>query len=178
MYKKILLIALCGVLLFGVTGCGSKKQNTGTNNEESKQDIVMTCTANSKPENEYEANSTTTEVYTYDNNMILKKIKFTREEEYSSEERANSQKSIHEGAVDKANEMEGMSGSIESKSNTSFVYSFTYDLEKISDLNEVLGSGSSKYLDYSTHEFDADKYAEAFENSHNNELGTGTCVIE
>ena len=75
------------------------------------------------------------EVYTYDNNMILKKIKFTREEEYSSEERANSQKSIHEGAVDKANEMEGMSGSVETKSNTSFVYSFTYDLEKISNLN-------------------------------------------
>lgn len=182
MHKKIFLVALCGLLLFGVTGCGSEKENTGTNNDtkkkESKQDIVMTCTANSKPENEYEATSTITEIYTYDDNMILKKMEFINEEEYSNEERANRQKSIHGGAVDRANEIEGMSGSIESKSNTSFVYSFTYDLEKISDLNEVLGSGSSKYLDYSTHEFDADKYAEAFENSHNNELGTGTCVIE
>lgn len=180
--KKIFLSLLCGVLLLGITGCGSDKENTGTNNDTekkvSKQDIVMTCTANSKPENEYEANSTTTEVYTYDNNMILKKIKFTREEEYSSEERANGQKSIHEGAVDKANEMEGMSGSVETKSNTSFVYSFTYDLEKISNLEDALGSGMSTYLDYSTHEFDADKYAEEFENNHNNELGNGTCVVE
>ena len=118
------------------------------------------------------------EVYTYDNNMILKKIKFTREEEYSSEERANSQKSIHEGAVDKANEMEGMSGSLETKSNTSFVYSFTYDLEKISNLEDALGSGMSTYLDYSTHKFDADKYADGFENVNNSELSSGTCVIE
>ncbi len=118
------------------------------------------------------------EVYTYDNNMILKKIKFTREEEYSSEERANSQKSIHEGAVDKANEMEGMSGSVETKSNTSFVYSFTYDLEKISNLEDALGSGMSTYLDYSTHKFDADKYADGFENVNNSELSSGTCVIE
>ena len=118
------------------------------------------------------------EVYTYDNNMILKKIKFTREEEYSSEERANSQKSIHEGAVDKANEMEGMSGSVETKSNTSFVYSFTYDLEKISNLEDALGSGISTYLDYSTHKFDADKYADGFENVNNSELSSGTCVIE
>ena len=180
--KKIFLSLLCGVLLLGITGCGSDKENTGTNNDtekkESKQDIVMTCTANSKPENEYEANSTTTEVYTYDNNMILKKIKFTREEEYSSEERANSQKSIHEGAVDKANEMEGMSGSVETKSNTSFVYSFTYDLEKISNLEDALGSGMSTYLDYSTHKFDADKYADGFENVNNSELSSGTCVIE
>ena len=118
------------------------------------------------------------EVYTYDNNMILKKIKFTREEEYSSEERANSKKSIHEGAVDKANEMEGMSGSVETKSNTSFVYSFTYDLEKISNLEDALGSGMSTYLDYSTHKFDADKYADGFENVNNSELSSGTCVIE
>ncbi len=118
------------------------------------------------------------EVYTYDNNMILKKIKFTREEEYSSEERANNQKSIHEGAVDKANEMEGMSGSVETKSNTSFVYSFTYDLEKISNLEDALGSGMSTYLDYSTHKFDADKYADGFENVNNSELSSGTCVIE
>lgn len=118
------------------------------------------------------------EVYTYDNNMILKKIKFTREEEYSSEERANSQKSIHEGAVDKANEMEGMSGSVETKSNTSFVYSFTYDLEKISNLEDALSSGMSTYLDYSTHKFDADKYADGFENVNNSELSSGTCVIE
>ena len=33
MYKKILLVALCGVLLFGVTGCGSEKENTVTNND-------------------------------------------------------------------------------------------------------------------------------------------------
>ena len=173
MYKKILLGTLCGVLLFGITGCGSKNQNTGTNNDTEKkasnQDIVMTCTANSKPENEYEANSTTTEVYTYDNNMILKKIKFTCEEEYSSEERANSQKSIQEDAVNRANEMEGLSGTIETKSNTSFVYSFTYDLEKIPNLDE-LNIGLSEYLDYSTHRFDAEKY--------NTEHFDGSCVIE
>ena len=173
MYKKILLVVLCGVLLFGVTGCGSDKENTGINNdtekEESKQDIVMTCTASSKPENEYEATSTTTEVYTYDNNMILKKIKVTCEEEYSNKERADSQKSIHEDAVNRANEMEGLSGTIESKSNTSFVYSFTYDLEKISNLDE-LNIGLSEYLDYSTHKFDAEKY--------NTERFDGSCVIE
>ena len=71
MYKKILLVVLCGVLLFGVTGCGSDKKNTENNNDtekkESKQDIVMTCTANSKPENEYEATSTITEVYKVEN---------------------------------------------------------------------------------------------------------------
>ena len=110
--------------------------------------------------------------------MVLKKVEIITEEEYSSEERADSQKSIHEGAVDKANEMEGMSGSIETKSNTSFVYSFTYDLEKISNLEEVLGSGMSTYLDYSTHKFDADKYAEKFEKVNNNELDNGTCVIK
>lgn len=180
--KKIFLSLLCGVLLLGITGCNSKKENTGTNNDtekkESQQDIVMTCTANSKPENEYEANSTTTEVYTYDNNMILKKVEITTEEEYSSEERANSQKSIHEDAVNRTNEMEGMSGSIETKSNTSFVYSYTYDLEKIANLEWVLGSEADIYFDYSTHEFDADKYAEEFENNHNNELGNGTCVVE
>lgn len=173
MYKKILLVVLCGVLLFGVTGCGSDKKNTENNNDtekkESKQDIVMTCTANSKPENEYEATSTTTEVYTYDNNMILKKIMVTREEEYSNEERADSQKSIHEDAVNRANEMEGLSGTMESKSNTSFVYSFTYDLEKISNLDE-LNIGLSEYLDYSTHKFDAEKY--------NTEHFDGSCVIE
>ena len=182
MGKKILLIALCGVLLFGVTGCGSEKENTRANNDtekkESQQDIVMTCTVNSKPENEYEATDTRTEIFTYDNNMVLKKVEIITEEEYSSEERADSQKSIHEGAVDKANEMEGMSGSIETKSNTSFVYSFTYDLEKISNLEEVLGSGMSTYLDYSTHKFDADKYAEKFEKVNNNELDNGTCVIK
>ena len=183
MYKKILLIALCGVLLFGVTGCGSKNQNTGTNNDtekkESNQDIVMTCTANSKPENEYEANSTTTEVYTYDNNMILKKVEIITDEEYSNEERANSQKSIHEDAVNRANEIEGISGSIETKSNTRFVYSYIYDLEKIANLEWVLGSeADTSYFDYSTHEFNADKYAEVFENNHNSELSSGTCVIE
>ena len=161
------------VLFLGITGCGSDKENTETNNDtekkESKQDIVMTCTVSSKPENEYEATSTTTEVYTYDNNMILKKIMVTREEEYSNEERADSQKSIHEDAVNRANEIEGMSGSIESKSNTSFVYSFTYDLEKISNLDE-LNIGLSEYLDYSTHKFDAEKY--------NTEYFDGTCVIE
>ena len=62
-----------------------------------------------------------------------------------------------------------MSGSIESKSNTSFVYSFTYDLEKISNLDE-LNIGLSEYLDYSTHKFDAEKY--------NTEYFDGTCVIE
>ena len=173
MYKKILLGTLCGVLLFGITGCGSKNQNTGTNNDtekkESKQDIVMTCTANSRPENEYEATSTITEIYTYDDNMILKKMEFINEEEYSNEERANSQKSIHEGAVNRANEMEGLSGTIESKSNTSFVYAFTYDLEKISNLDE-LNIGLSGYLDYSTHKFDAEKY--------NTEHFDGSCVIE
>lgn len=183
MYKKILLIALCGVLLFGVTGCGSKNQNTGTNNDtekkESNQDIVMTCTANSKPENEYEANSTTTEVYTYDNNMILKKVEIITDEEYSNEERANSQKSIHEDAVNRVNEIEGISGSIETKSNTRFVYSYIYDLEKIANLEWVLGSeADTSYFDYSTHEFNADKYAEGFENVNNSELSSGTCVIE
>ena len=49
---------------------------------------------------------------------------------------------------------------------------------KISNLEDALGSGMSTYLDYSTHEFDADKYAEEFENNHNNELGNGTCVVE
>lgn len=168
-------------MVIGLTGCGSKKENVENNNsekEEKQQDIVMTCTSNSKPENEYETTTTTTEVFTYDNNRILKEIKVISEEEYSGEERANSQKAIHEGAVNRANEIEGMSGSIETKSNTSFVYSFTYDLEKITNLEEVLGSGASRYLDYSTHEFDADKYIEEFENAHNNELGNGTCVIE
>ena len=173
MHKKIFLVALCGLLLFGVTGCGSEKENTGTNNDTekkvSKQDIVMTCTANSKPENEYEATSTRTEVYTYDSDMILKKIEVISEEEYSSEERADRQKSIQEGAVNRANEMEGLSGTIETKSNTSFVYSFTYDLEKIPNLDE-LNIGLSEYLDYSTHKFDAEKY--------NTEHFDGSCVIE
>ena len=167
-----------GYVLYTLTGCGNEENNNGLKREESQQDIVMTCTANSRPENEYEATSTITEVYTYDNNMILKKMEVITEKEYSSEERADSQKSIHEDAVNRANEIEGISGSIEIKSNTSFVYSFTYDLEKITNLEEVLGSGASRYLDYSTHEFDADKYIEEFENAHNNELGNGTCVIE
>ena len=179
--KKILLtILLCGVMVFSITGCSSEKENVENNNTEkgkSQQDIIMTCTSNSKPENEYEATSTTTEVYTYDNNMILKKIKVVREEEYSSEERANSQKSIHEGAVNRANEMEGVSGTIETKSNTSFVYSFTYNLEKITNLEE-LNIGLSEYLDYSTHKFDADKYADTYADNNNTELSNGTCVFE
>ena len=177
--KKILSLILCGVMCCTLlTGCGNEENNNGAKKEESQQDIVMTCTANSRPENEYEATSTITEVYTYDNNMILKKMEVITEEEYSSEERADSQKAIHEDAVNRANEIEGISGSIEVKSNTSFIYSYTYDLEKIANLEWVLGSQADIYFDYSTHEFNADKYAEEFENNHNNELGNGNCVIE
>ena len=177
--KKNLGFILCGVMCCTLlTGCGNEENNNGSKREESQQDIVMTCTANSRPENEYEATSTITEVYTYDNNMILKKMEVITEEEYSSEERADSQKSIHEDAVNRANEIEGISGSIEIKSNTSFVYSYTYDLETIDNLEWVLGSEADIYFDYSTHRFDADKYAEEFANNHNNELGNGTCVID
>ena len=70
--KKNLGFILCGVMCCTLlTGCGNEENNNGSKREESQQDIVMTCTANSRPENEYEATSTITEVYTYDNNMIL-----------------------------------------------------------------------------------------------------------
>ena len=177
MSKKILLVMMCVVLLFSITGCGNTTK-TKEQKEENKKDIVMTCTVNSKPENDYEATTTTTEIFTYDNNMILKEIKIINKEEYSSEERANSQKNIQEEAVNRANEIEGIIGTIEVKSNTSFIYSFTYDLEKINNLEDILGSEASIYLNYSTHKFDVDKYVDSFIDNNNNELSNGTCTME
>ena len=80
MSKKILLVMMCVVLLFSITGCGNTTK-TKEQKEENKKDIVMTCTVNSKPENDYEATTTTTEIFTYDNNMILKEIKIINKEE-------------------------------------------------------------------------------------------------
>lgn len=75
MNKKILLIALCGILLFGITGCGNESQSNNTKNDSTSQDnneknnLVLTCT-NSEQHNYIHTDTTLT--FNFQNSTLNK----------------------------------------------------------------------------------------------------------
>ena len=75
MSKKILLIALCVVLLFGITGCGNESQSNNTKNDSTSQNnneennLDLTCT-NSEQHNYIHTDTTLT--FNFQNSTLNK----------------------------------------------------------------------------------------------------------
>ena len=115
--KKLLSLILIAIITITLTACGTKGNKT----------YQLICSTESKAENEYEANTKDEEIYIYDGNNILQKVKIRNEYEYSSIELADRYKSSQEKAIERANTMDGIEAKLETVSDTKFITSYTYD---------------------------------------------------
>lgn len=174
--KKTFLFVMCGVLaLTLVTGCGNEKKNSQDNskndsNVSETKNTVLSCTKSEEGDIELNIpNSSTTEEYTYDKDMILTSVKIVEEDEYKDQEEVAKRTEQTERYANNFNKEDGISYTYKVNGNK-IIITRIYDMNKI-DKDKVLGSGMKKYID-SNNKFSAKEYKDNFLESNKDRNAT------
>jgi len=174
MKRKLLSILLMGVLIIGLTGCGSKsvKNNSDNSNNDktvkSSKMYVLTCSHLQEADNEYEPTTNNIEEFTYDDNNVLKTIKIKNEYNYSTKELADKYRTSEEKSAERQNTYSGVKVEIDKVSETEFVVIEEYDIKNV-DKGSVFVN-SDKYLN-DDNKFSVNEYKSYYESLHKNRDG-------
>ena len=178
MRKKILSILLTGIMIIGLTGCGSKTAKNDYDNSNNDNTVklskmyVLTCSHSQEADNEYEPTTNNIEEFTYDNNNVLKTIIIKNEYNYSTKELADKYRTSEEKSAEIQNTYSGVKVEINKVSETEFVIIEEYDIKNV-DKDSVFVN-SDKYLD-EDNKFSVNEYKSYYELLHKSR--NGKCLI-
>ena len=173
MKRKLLSILLMGVLIIGLTGCGSKTAKSGYDNSNNDNTVkstrmyVLTCSHLQEADNEYEPTTNNVEEYTYDDDNVLKTVKIKNEYNYSTKELADKYRTSEEKSAERQNTYSGVKVEIDKVSETEFVVIEEYDIINV-DKDSVFGD--LKYID-ENNKFSVNEYKSYYESFHKNRNG-------
>lgn len=173
MKRKLLSILLMGVLIIGLTGCGSKTAKNDFDNSNNDNTVkstrmyVLTCSHSQEADNEYEPTTNNVEEYTYDDDNVLKTVKIKNEYNYSTKELADKYRTSEEKSAERQNTYSGVKVEIDKVSETEFVVIEEYDIINV-DKDSVFGE--LKYID-ENNKFSVNEYKSYYESFHKNRNG-------
>ena len=174
MKRKLLSILLMGILIIGLTACGSKAEKNDSNDDskvKTSKVYVLTCSHSQEADNEYEPTTNNVEEYTYDDDNILKTVKIKNEYNYSTKELADKYRTSEEKSAERQNTYSGVKVEIDKVSETEFVVIEEYDIINV-DKDSVFGD--LKYID-ENNKFSVNEYKSYYESFHKNR--NGKCLI-